>query len=271
MGQANLNLIFFLLVLLAVISKNECGDINRIKFDGARNTSSLVISRKQPWWSKLIVTLHRCCGGGGKGDVTCFWTITLIAACLLTNILAEQLGNDSGALCSLPHTLWNIMHPRYFIEVFFFLAVHLREQITSVSLSQCVWFTGHTEVLWNVNHCLGMQESPFFTKWKLSIFNPQVFSSDLSEIFPLQVYLLSEKLKSARRRWLWDLGEGLCLIAIRLWHSKTQTHQNHLHVILLRFTCHSGTGFSGWSMNAVCSCSVKAFYFFLIQNHTGKN
>lgn len=147
----------------------------------------------------------------------------------------------------------------------------LCEQITSVSLSQCVWFTGHTEVLWNVNHCLGMQESPFFTKWKLNIFNLQVFSYSPKWNFPPRRFIFHPKAKTSKEEIAVRFEGGLCLIARSVTNDNASAAfkdpspflalnpQNHLHAILLNFTCHSGISFSGWSMNTVCSCSGKLF------------
>lgn len=97
--------------------------------------------------TSLIVSHRRCCGGIGKGDVTYFQMITLSAACLLMNIVVEQLGNDISALCSLPHTLWNIKHPRYFIEVFFFGRASAWTDNLSQSVSVCMIHRAHRGVM----------------------------------------------------------------------------------------------------------------------------
>ena len=91
------------------------------------------------------------------------------------------------------------------------------EQITSVSLSRCVWFTGHREVLWNVNHCLGMHKSPFsspngnFTSLTFRVFLTPMWN------FPLAGSSSIWKLKSAQKRMPGgDTGED-CAWSLWIW------------------------------------------------------
>lgn len=73
-----------------------------------------------------------------------------------------------------------MMPLRYSIEISWPCAC---KQITSVRPSPCVYFSGQEELLWNVNHCLGMQESPFSSpNGTLTFFNPRVNSSHFLEI-----------------------------------------------------------------------------------------
>lgn len=123
----------------------EHGDINRIKFDEARNTSSLLIGlqRGPTIQTSLIVSLHRCRGGIGKGDVTYFWTITLIAACLLASILAEQL----GAWCRLPPHPVKYNAPEVFHWGFFFGRASAWTDNLNQSVSVCMIHRPHRGVM----------------------------------------------------------------------------------------------------------------------------
>lgn len=144
-------------------------------------------------------------------------------------------------------TWWNMMHSRYFIEIF--LAVCVCEQITSVS--QCVWFTGHREVLWNVNHCLGMQESPFFSEWKLNILN----------ILGRRIVVRFEGGLCLITRSVTNDDASAAFIGLEPVSSTNPDSREHLIPLPQWRLLLSG------SLNAVCSCSVR---FFFIRKHTGK-
>lgn len=136
----------------------------------------------------------------------------------------------------------------------------LREQITSASLSQCVcacvcvWITAHTEVLRNVNHCLGMQESPSFTLWKLNIFKLQRCSFLPPKFFflppphhPLCRFIFHLKAKEE----IANLSEDCVRSSgMRPWHSRTPVSRPkppRFHPSRTHFPSHSGFSSSGWS------------------------